>query len=106
MGCGSGDENASTGGGEPPSALATNPALRVVGPSNPAENLERLLAVSTPELGDIAVDCPTPKRPHSYPFSCRLDGAIRGGAVSGEVTVLGIYGPTRTYAYEVSYEPD
>jgi len=103
LGCGSGAGEGSRDGSAPAQAKASK--LLAAGPSDPGENLERLLADSTPKLADVSVECPTSRRPGSYPFSCRLAGTVRGHAVRGEVTVIGVYRPTRTYAYEVGYEP-
>jgi hypothetical protein len=105
LGCGSGDETGYANGSGSASTPAANSALRAVGPSDPAENLKQLLAVSTPTLHDVSVHCSMSRRPERYPFSCRLDGATKSGSVRGKVMVIGIYPPTQTYAYELTYGP-
>ena len=105
-GCGSGGDQTSSDQSVS-SDLAASPAIQAAGPSDPGTNLEQLLSRSTPELVDVSVSCPSSERLHHYPFNCRLvaKDRKRAGRVSGEVTVIGIYRPTRTYAFEVTYGP-
>jgi hypothetical protein len=108
VGCGSGDDQVSSGRSVASSDLAVGSTVQPTGPSDPGSNLEQLLARSTPELVGVSVSCPSSERPHRYPFSCSLTAEERSSAepVSGQVKVIGIYRPTRTYAFEVTYGPD
>lgn len=102
-GCGSDEisDSTATEGRHP--VAADGPSDEVAGPKDPAENLERLLRRSAPELKRVSVECPP--RHGIFPFSCRLTASVDAKIVEGNVTVIGVYRPTRTYAYELSYEP-
>jgi len=78
------------------------------GPRDPAKNLARLLAQSTPRLHDVVLRCPKVGNPPDYPFRCGFKAADgkRHTEVSGVVSVYGVYAPTMTYVYETTWQPE
>jgi|GEM_PF-2716001 len=108
FGCGGEDRQADSGRtpvGQP--GIASDPAGAPVGPRDIGRNLEELISDSSPDLADISVTCPARESLSGYPFHCDLvaaDGRA-GTPVSGEVSVIGVYQPTGTYAFEITYGP-
>jgi len=94
-------------------SLSTAPTRGIVttipatGPEDPGANLEKLVRAGTPELKELRVACPRAARTPRYPFECRLTALDRDTCVNvaGRVTVFGVYAPTRTYAFELSFRP-
>ncbi len=101
-GCGSGDGSAPAG-----NTGAAGSAPVAAGPRDPARNLEQLLSGGTSGLVAVSVRCPSADPPRHYPFRCRLTArkGRHGEVVSGEVKVIGVYRPTSTYAFELTYGP-
>ena len=87
------------------------------GPSDIAANLAWLVAKDHPELKDFKADCPDEPTPPNFPVNCTMTAIDTGrskssanpggarGPVSGRASVLGVYRPTRTYAYGLNYAP-
>jgi hypothetical protein len=87
------------------------------GPRDIAANVAWLAAKNQPQLTHFAAACPKEPTPPVYPVKCRMtaidtsklnkrtvpDGKHR--RVAGFVTIDGVYPPTRTYAYTVTYQP-
>jgi hypothetical protein len=87
------------------------------GPRDVAANLAWLAAQNQPQLTHFEAACPKEPTPPVYPVKCRIaaidtskpskrtvpDGEHR--RVAGYVTIDGVYPPTRTYAYTLTYGP-
>lgn len=102
-GCGSGSDTAPPS--PAPGGAAADEGIQAAGPRDPAENLELLVARSSPELVGVTVKCPSSGPPARYPFRCTLEAAKGSKRVGGSIEVVGVYPPTRTYAYELTYQP-
>ncbi len=110
-GCG-GDDSSSTPSAPvapqiPPSSAGPDKISQTVKAKGPADidaNLKGLVAESAPYMKNFESHCPA--RPF-YPFHCKFTATdTRNGEskdVSGTVTVTGVYTPTRTYTFELSF---
>lgn len=108
-GCGS-DEGSGSGAATkaaPPPGEGIVTTIAPSGPGDAGTNLQLLVKESNPELDSVQVSCPPPESPPRYPFECELTAADReqGGSVEGVITVHGVYAPTKTYAFAMSYRP-
>jgi hypothetical protein len=88
-----------------PRTGALDTTVPAAGPRDPAANLRNLVVGSTPELRHVQVVCPSLTNPPRYPFYCSLDAEdrVNRAAVSGGIRVVGVYPPTRSYAFELTY---
>ncbi|MHB8694264.1 MAG: hypothetical protein ACYDHH_23745 [Solirubrobacteraceae bacterium] len=84
-----------------PSGKAT-----VSGSSNLEANLVALMVHNQPYLSHVHLACPASRR---YPITCRLTAvdSSRGKPTqdAGTLTVVGVDTATRTYAYQLLYQP-
>ncbi len=85
-----------------PSQIVQN--VRAKGPADIDANLKLLIAAHVPYMKDFQSHCAARPR---YPFNCKFTATdTRNGEskdVKGTITVTGVYRPTRTYAFELSF---
>jgi hypothetical protein len=117
-GCGGGSTTIVTQGDtNSTNSLGLSTTMTPRGPSDLVENVTQLADKDYPMLEGLNLDCPDEPTPPNYPVSCTFtaidtsklskrdvpDGEHR--PVSGTLNVLGVYPPSRTYAYKVVYGP-
>jgi hypothetical protein len=89
------------------------------GPTDVTENITQLVTKDYDQVQDIQIECPSDEpSPPNYPVSCTMHGIDtstlsrrtqpdgKHRPVTGQLSILGVYPPTQTYAFQLNYVPN